>query len=188
MTEAQWEWAYTCIPYLVMSPWFDRFIISVILLNTACIAVTSFGDREGKTRVVDFVNTVCSVIFIIEAMFRISALGVSYFYRKWNRSLQHLYRQLSVSETGSQVRMGDSRLYSTGMPIRLCLPWHWHITIRVKIYWRLQTKSLWYLVGFAVWFERGKGEYLEKVQHSANETKIPIFRTLNFCSMQWSTL
>lgn len=70
---------------LATSRWFDRFIVVVILLNTACIAAAKFGDGEVKTRAFELVNVVCSIIFIIEAFIRIFALGAAYFYSKWNR-------------------------------------------------------------------------------------------------------
>lgn len=62
-----------------LNPWFDRFIVGVILLNTACIAAAV------KTGYLETINEVCSAIFIAEATLKITALGRAYFRSKWNR-------------------------------------------------------------------------------------------------------
>eukprot|EP00804_Cyclotella_cryptica_P023302 CCRYP_000468-RC/>CCRYP_000468-RC protein AED:0.16 eAED:0.16 QI:0/0.71/0.37/1/0.85/0.75/8/25/1511 len=110
MTAAQKEWALTqafvmkikperrfsrpsCKPRalcydLIMThvnPWFDRVIICVIILNCACIATASFGDSAEKTRFLELCNEVCSFIFVLEAVFKIIALGERYFCDGWNK-------------------------------------------------------------------------------------------------------
>lgn len=71
---------------LVMNPWFDRFIVGVIIFNCACIATASFGDSAMKTGYSEVFNEVCSSIFIIEAMLKMTAFGLRpYFRDRWNR-------------------------------------------------------------------------------------------------------
>ncbi len=107
MTQAQREWAmtqsfimkikperrlhrpegwlqYFCYE-VVMNPWFDRFIVAVIIANSIGIASVSFGDSDFKSTVLELVNEICSAIFIIEAMLKLTALGTRYFRSRWNR-------------------------------------------------------------------------------------------------------
>ena len=68
-----------------INPWFDRFILGIILLNTACIASASFGDSAEKEAYLALFNSICSAVFIAELMLKLTALGKTYFRSKWNR-------------------------------------------------------------------------------------------------------
>jgi voltage-dependent calcium channel L type alpha-1D len=110
MTPAQKEWALTqsfvmkikperrfsrpkgklrgsCYDFVMphVNPWFDRFIICVIILNTVCIATATFGDSAVKSRQLELFNDICSFIFVVEAALRIISHGRAYFCSKWNR-------------------------------------------------------------------------------------------------------
>lgn len=70
---------------LVINPLFDGVIVGFILLNTVCIAAASFTDSAAKTEFLEIVSEICSSVFVIEASFKIIALGAGYFRSKWNR-------------------------------------------------------------------------------------------------------
>ena len=67
------------------NPWFDRMIIGVIIFNTACIGAVSFGDSKTKSGYLELFNGICSIIFVIEAVVKLVALGGAYFRSKWNQ-------------------------------------------------------------------------------------------------------
>jgi len=110
MTEAQRQWAATqqfclrirpevllrrperkvsalCYDFIMpgSNPWFDMFIVATIIVNSASIATTSFGDSDEKIKILGTLNLVCSSIFVIEATLKGIALGKQYFQSKWNR-------------------------------------------------------------------------------------------------------
>ncbi|KAF0724299.1 hypothetical protein Ae201684_016963 [Aphanomyces euteiches] len=64
---------------------FKPFITFVILLNTACMALNSFGQSRTTDIILSTINTACSCIFIIEAVMKLPSFGWAYFESNWNR-------------------------------------------------------------------------------------------------------
>ncbi|KAH9185803.1 hypothetical protein AeNC1_012220 [Aphanomyces euteiches] len=64
---------------------FEPFITFVILLNTACMALNSFGQSRTTDIILSTINTACSCIFIIEAVMKLPSFGWAYFESNWNR-------------------------------------------------------------------------------------------------------
>jgi hypothetical protein len=70
--------------WVVCSPFFDNFIIFIITLNSLQLAAMDYGDRDNLTpwnQVLDNVGLTFTIIFIIEAVLKISAMS---FY--WHRN------------------------------------------------------------------------------------------------------
>lgn len=63
---------------------FKRAIIVCIVLNTLILMMNWYGQNETLTLALDWVNHFFSLIFTIEAVVKISALGVKYFQDPWN--------------------------------------------------------------------------------------------------------
>eukprot|EP00580_Thalassiosira_gravida_P014264 CAMPEP_0201685176 /NCGR_PEP_ID=MMETSP0494-20130426/53021_1 /ASSEMBLY_ACC=CAM_ASM_000839 /TAXON_ID=420259 /ORGANISM="Thalassiosira gravida, Strain GMp14c1" /LENGTH=688 /DNA_ID=CAMNT_0048169005 /DNA_START=668 /DNA_END=2734 /DNA_ORIENTATION=- len=109
MTDAQRQWASTqqfimrikpevllrrperklraiCYDFIMpgSNPWFDRFIVAVIIANSIGIATISFGDSDEKSIVLGILNLLFSSIFVVESVLKITALGKGYFRSRWN--------------------------------------------------------------------------------------------------------
>ena len=63
---------------------FKRAIIVCIVLNTLILMMNWYGQNETLTLALDWINHFFSLIFTIEAVVKISALGVKYFQDPWN--------------------------------------------------------------------------------------------------------
>ncbi len=70
---------------LVMSKWFESFIIVVIAANSISIATISFGNSTINSDVVESLSWAFSTIFAVEMMLKITAFGHLYFRLGWNR-------------------------------------------------------------------------------------------------------
>lgn len=70
---------------LVMSKWFESFIIVVIAANSISIATISFGDSQINSDMVEALNWAFSTVFAVEMMLKITAFGHLYFRLGWNR-------------------------------------------------------------------------------------------------------
>jgi hypothetical protein len=67
-----------------LSEIFDWFIMGTILVNT-CILCCKWPNMNKKSMLaVDIVNYVCTGIFIVEALIKITAQGLQYFKEGWN--------------------------------------------------------------------------------------------------------
>jgi len=109
MTDAQRQWASTqqfimrirpevllrrpkrklraiCYDFIMpgSNPWFDRFIVAIIIANSISIATISFGDSDEKSMFLGILNLIFSSIFVIEAALKVIALGKGYFQSRWN--------------------------------------------------------------------------------------------------------
>lgn len=69
---------------LVMSKWFESFIVVVIAANSISIATLSFDDSEINT-VVETLNWAFSAFFAVEMLLKMIAFGRFYFRLGWNR-------------------------------------------------------------------------------------------------------
>jgi len=71
-------------------PWFDRIIMTLILINSLCMAFYDYIDDDApNNKVLDKVFEVFSLLFTIEALIKIIALGFifgkhSYLHDPWN--------------------------------------------------------------------------------------------------------
>ena len=107
MTEAQRQWAQTqqfiskirpevllrhpehklralCYDF-IMNKWFDRFIATIIVVNSIVIGAVSFDSAQDVTVILGVLNLAFSSIFVLEAMLKLIALGRLYFRSTWNR-------------------------------------------------------------------------------------------------------
>ena len=70
--------------------WFDRVIMSLILVNSACMALYDYIDIDApRNSVLDQIFEVFSILFTIEATIKIIALGLifgknTYLREAWN--------------------------------------------------------------------------------------------------------
>ena len=70
---------------LVMSQWFESFIVVAIAANSISIATLSFDDRQFNSGMVETLNWVFSAVFAVEMLLKITAFGHLYFRLGWNR-------------------------------------------------------------------------------------------------------
>lgn len=70
---------------LVKSDRFDLTIMSCIILNMLQMGCFAEGMSEGMVAFLDFTNIIFTIIFIIEATFKLIAYGKSYFENSWNK-------------------------------------------------------------------------------------------------------
>lgn len=66
------------------NPWFDRFIVAIIIANSISIGLVSFGDSDATTTILGLLNLIFSSIFVVEATLKIIAHGKAYFRSYWN--------------------------------------------------------------------------------------------------------
>ncbi len=110
MTEAQKQWAATqtfamkikpekrlsrpsnyvrgcCYDFVMPSsnPRFQDFITLSIITSSVLAASTIFGDSDDKIKLLETCNLVLSIIFTIEMILKLCALGKQYFDDGWNR-------------------------------------------------------------------------------------------------------
>ena len=75
---------------LINDKWFDRFILIIILLSTARLVADTFVRGYFFVFAFEIVDAIFNIIFLLEAVFKISALGFvldegSYLRDNWNR-------------------------------------------------------------------------------------------------------
>jgi hypothetical protein len=65
---------------------FNVSVVGFIVLNTMCMCIQHFGESDEFRNAIEMVNTVCAVLFNVEAAIKIVALGWSAYYSDaWNR-------------------------------------------------------------------------------------------------------
>ena len=74
---------------LINQPWFEPFVLGVILFNTGLMGMDGLGGSpEGEAQLAQFVytaNVVCTGIFVLEAALKIYALSFAEYIREaWN--------------------------------------------------------------------------------------------------------
>jgi len=75
---------------LITNKWFDRFILLIILLSTARLIVDTFLRGYTFVFIFDIVDAIFNIIFLLEAVFKIVAMGIaldegSYLRDNWNK-------------------------------------------------------------------------------------------------------
>ena len=75
---------------LITNKWFDRFILVIILLSTARLILDTFLKGFTFVLIFDIVDAVFNIIFLLEAIFKIVAMGIaldegSYLRDNWNK-------------------------------------------------------------------------------------------------------
>ena len=75
---------------LITHKWFDRFILIIILLSTVRLIVDTFLKGFTWVLLFDIVDAIFNIIFLLEAFFKIVAMGValdegSYLRDNWNK-------------------------------------------------------------------------------------------------------
>ena len=75
---------------LITNKWFDRFILLIILLSTARLIVDTFLKGFTFVLIFDIVDAIFNIIFLLEAIFKIIAMGIaldegSYLRDNWNK-------------------------------------------------------------------------------------------------------
>lgn len=64
--------------WLIEQPWFDICILIIILLNSLCLAFYDYSDRDDSkfsNKLLSIFGRIFTVIFLIEAMVKILAMG-----------------------------------------------------------------------------------------------------------------
>jgi hypothetical protein len=72
--------------------WFEYFILACILINSIILAMVDYSDRDGTTlynKVLNNIGSAFSLIFLIEALIKILAMGLifhpnAYLRDPWN--------------------------------------------------------------------------------------------------------
>ena len=67
-----------------MSKRFDMFILSCIILNTVCLALSWYGRPDNISLVLDLLNYIFTVIYTVEFAIKLIALRKEYFTDGWN--------------------------------------------------------------------------------------------------------
>ena len=75
---------------LITNKWFDRFILIIILLSTFRLIIDTFLKGFTWVLLFDIVDAVFNIIFLLEAIFKIIAMGIaldegSYLRDNWNK-------------------------------------------------------------------------------------------------------
>ena len=75
---------------LITNKWFDRFILLIILLSTLRLIVDTFLKGYTFVLIFDIIDAIFNIIFLLEAIFKIIAMGVavdegSYLRDNWNK-------------------------------------------------------------------------------------------------------
>lgn len=71
---------------IAISKYFDNFIIFIIILNMITMSGDFYNSPDKFKEILDGFNLAFSLIFILEATLKITALGYkTYFYSVWNR-------------------------------------------------------------------------------------------------------
>ena len=78
------SWCYNCIMPST-NPYFQHAISFCILLSSALGGAVKFGDSPEKTATIEMLNLMLSVIFTIEVILKVTALGKLYFRDGWNK-------------------------------------------------------------------------------------------------------
>ncbi len=63
---------------------FEWFIMISIIINTALMAITWYGEPLSVSTYLDILNYIFAAIFTVEAVLKIVALGCNYFRDGWN--------------------------------------------------------------------------------------------------------
>lgn len=63
----------------------DIFITGVILLNMVVMAMPYYDAPESYILTLEVINSICTCIFILEAIMKITGLGLTYFKSHWNK-------------------------------------------------------------------------------------------------------
>ncbi|KAF0692597.1 Aste57867_16338 [Aphanomyces stellatus] len=70
---------------IVTFAYFEHGITLVIVVNTTCMAVQVFGQSQATEDALSALNTIFSLIFVLEAAVKLTAYGLVYFGDNWNR-------------------------------------------------------------------------------------------------------
>jgi fumarate reductase subunit C len=66
-----------------MNPYFDGFILFVIILNTVCQALDQYPDLDSYyLHLLQLANHIFTVIFTVEVIFKMIGLGVRCFFQE----------------------------------------------------------------------------------------------------------
>jgi hypothetical protein len=69
---------------IAVNPYFDRFILLCIILNTGCLAYTWHGEPPELEKTLSHFNLVFNIIYTIEALVKLIAFDKDYFNDGWN--------------------------------------------------------------------------------------------------------
>ena len=69
----------------IMHPHFDNFITAVVATNTLFMAIKSYQMTSLVKLVLDYANYVFAIIFNLEMIIKLCALGNQYFISSWNK-------------------------------------------------------------------------------------------------------
>jgi voltage-dependent calcium channel L type alpha-1D len=75
---------YSTLPYR----WFDRFILATILANSITLALYDYSDRTSlsqNNQSLDLAGSVFTIIFFLEAILKIVAMGFVFHKRAYLR-------------------------------------------------------------------------------------------------------
>ena len=93
-----------------MNPFFDAFIMFIIIINTICLSLDKYPDLDDEIlEILSWANNVFTFIFTVEVIFKLIGLGVKkFFVEKFNQFdflivVISLVEMEVVSEQGSGV-------------------------------------------------------------------------------------
>lgn len=70
---------------LVVNPWFERFIMVSIILNTFVLCFKWYGQDEKIERINEIINYIFAIIFTLELIFKLVGFGKRFFKDGWNQ-------------------------------------------------------------------------------------------------------
>eukprot|EP01062_Namystynia_karyoxenos_P051809 TRINITY_DN4089_c0_g1_i1.p1 TRINITY_DN4089_c0_g1~~TRINITY_DN4089_c0_g1_i1.p1 ORF type:complete len:1990 (+),score=583.18 TRINITY_DN4089_c0_g1_i1:128-5971(+) len=94
---------------VVHHPVFENFIITCIMLNGAVFATVHYGQPNALDELQEACNYTFTAVFIMEAVLKITALGIMYFQFNWNR-FDFTIVMISVAALGVPAVRGISAI------------------------------------------------------------------------------
>lgn len=83
---------------LADSKLFENFIVGVIVFNTVILSLDKYPEQPGLASFSEKTNLVCSTLFLLEMLIRLSALGFKFYFSDKYNCLDALVVILSVTD------------------------------------------------------------------------------------------
>ena len=84
MKKPKEEWRARFYKFVV-NPWFEKFIMSCIILNTFVLCFKWYGQDEKIERINELVNYIFALVFTLELIFKLIGFGKRFFKDGWNQ-------------------------------------------------------------------------------------------------------
>ena len=93
---------------LVVSAFFDNFMTISVVINTVALALDRYQIPPSEKKILDTMNTVFTIIFLVEMVFKIAALGIKKYLSDGMNYMDGTIVILSVIELGMTSASGKT--------------------------------------------------------------------------------